>query len=59
MLEVHLFDFDREIYGQHLTVHFLHKLRDEARYDSFEALTAQITRDVVATQDYFAGKQIG
>lgn len=59
VLEVHLFDFDREIYGQHLTVHFLHKLRDEARYDSFEALTAQITRDVVATQDYFAGKQIG
>jgi riboflavin kinase / FMN adenylyltransferase len=59
VLEVYLFDFDREIYGQHLTVHFLHKLRDEARYDSFEALTAQITRDVVATQDYFAGKQIG
>ncbi len=59
VLEVHLFDFDREIYGQHLTVHFLHKLRDEARYDSFEALTAQIARDVVATQDYFAGKQIG
>ena len=59
VLEVHLFDFDREIYGQHLTVHFLHKLRDEARYASFEALTAQITRDVVATQDYFAGKQIG
>lgn len=59
VLEVHLFDFDREIYGQHLTVHFLHKLRDEARYDSFEALTAQIARDVAATQDYFAGKQIG
>jgi riboflavin kinase/FMN adenylyltransferase len=56
VLEVHLFDFDREIYGQHLTVHFLHKLRDEARYDSLEALTAQIARDVAATQDYFAGK---
>jgi len=58
VLEVHLFDFDREIYGQHLTVHFLHKLRDEARYDSFEALTAQIARDVVATREYFAGKDI-
>jgi riboflavin kinase/FMN adenylyltransferase len=56
VLEVHLFDFDREIYGQHLTVHFLHKLRDEARYDSLEALTAQIARDVATTQDYFAGK---
>lgn len=56
VLEVHLFDFDREIYGAHVTVHLLHKLRDEARYDSFEALTAQIARDVAATQDYFAGK---
>lgn len=56
VLEVHLFDFDREIYGQHVTVHFLHKLRDEAKYASMEALTAQIARDVQATQDYFQGK---
>jgi riboflavin kinase/FMN adenylyltransferase len=59
VLEVHLFDFDREVYGAHLTVHFLHKLRDEAKYDTLEALTAQIARDVATTQDYFAGKQIG
>lgn len=58
-LEVHLFDFDRTIYGAHVTVHLLHKLRDEAKYDSFEALSAQIARDVAVTQDYFAGKQIG
>lgn len=56
VLEVHLFDFDREIYGAHVAVHLLHKLRDEAKYDSFEALTAQIARDVQRTQDYFAGK---
>lgn len=55
VLEVHLFDFDREIYGAHVTVHLLHKLRDEAKYDSFEALTAQIARDVQATQNYFDG----
>jgi riboflavin kinase / FMN adenylyltransferase len=59
VLEVHLFDFDREIYGAHVSVHLLHKLRDEAKYDSFEALTAQIARDVQATQDYFAGKHHG
>jgi len=59
VLEVHLFDFDREIYGQHLSVHFLHKLRDEMKFDSFEALSAQIARDVQATQDYFAGKHHG
>lgn len=59
VLEVHLFDFDREIYGTHVTVHFLHKLRDEAKFDSLEALTAQIARDVQATQEYFSGKQTG
>ncbi len=56
VLEVHLFDFDREIYGQHVSVHFLHKLRDEMKFASLEDLTAQIARDVAATQDYFAGK---
>ncbi len=59
VLEVHLFDFDRDIYGAHVTVHLLHKLRDEAKYDSHAALAAQIARDVQATQDYFAGNQIG
>lgn len=44
-LEVHLFDFDRELYEAHLRVNFLHKLRDEAKYDSLGALTAQIARD--------------
>jgi riboflavin kinase/FMN adenylyltransferase len=44
-LEVHLFDFDRSIYRQHLRVEFLHKLRDEARFDNLEALTRQIGRD--------------
>jgi len=44
-LEVHLFEFDRTIYRQHLRVEFLHKLRDEAKFDSLEALVAQIDRD--------------
>lgn len=44
-LEVHLFDFDRELYDAHLRINFLHKLRDEAKYDSLAALTAQIARD--------------
>jgi riboflavin kinase/FMN adenylyltransferase len=56
VLEVHLFDFDQQIYGQHVGVHFLHKLRDEAKFDSLEALTAQISRDVQATHAYFEGK---
>lgn len=44
-LEVHLFDFDRNIYRAHLRVEFLHKLRDEAKFSSLEALIAQIDRD--------------
>ncbi len=44
-LEVHLFNFDRSIYRAHLRVEFLHKLRDEAKFSSLEALIAQIDRD--------------
>lgn len=55
-LEVHLFDFDQDIYGRHLQVDFLHKLRDEERYDSLELLTAQIGRDVDAAHDYIRAR---
>jgi riboflavin kinase/FMN adenylyltransferase len=44
-LEVHLFNFDRRIYRRHLRVEFLHKLRDEAKFPSLEALVAQIDAD--------------
>lgn len=44
-LEVHLFDFERSVYRAHLRVEFLHKLRDEAKFPSLEALIAQIDRD--------------
>lgn len=53
LLEVHLLDFDRDIYGAHVTVNFLHKLRDEAKYDSLAALTAQIEDDVATVRTYF------
>lgn len=59
VLEVHLLDFDRSIYGAHVTVNFMHKLRDEAKYASLDALKAQIARDVMATRTYFANKQNG
>ncbi len=44
-LEVHLFNFDRSVYRRHLRVEFLHKLRDEAKFPSLEALIAQIDED--------------
>lgn len=59
MLEVHLLDFEGSIYGAHVTVNFLHKLRDEARYDSLDALKAQIAKDVDATRNYFLNMKNG
>ena len=44
-LEVHLFDFDKEIYGLKVCVSFLHKIRDERKFESFEALKEQIVID--------------
>lgn len=53
ILEVHLLDFADDIYGAHLTVRFLHKIRDEMKFPGFDALKAQIARDVDAALDYF------
>ncbi|ASK27065.1 bifunctional riboflavin kinase/FAD synthetase [Neisseria chenwenguii] len=49
-LEVHLFDFEGNLYGQRLNVRFLHKLRDETKFDSIEALKTQISQDIEAAQ---------
>lgn len=46
LCEVHLFDFARDIYGEHLQVQFLQKIREEKRFDSLEALRVQIDQDV-------------
>lgn len=59
VLEVHLFDFDRNIYGSHVTVHFLHKLREERKFASLDELKNQIARDVADTRAYFAGLSHG
>lgn len=52
LLEIYIFDFNREIYGQNINVTFLHKLRDEAHYDNLELLKAQIAQDVAAAKAY-------
>ena len=45
-LEVHLFDFDGDLYGQRIFVRFLHKLRDEQKFASIEELKTQILQDM-------------
>lgn len=46
ILEVHLFDWNKDIYGQRITVEFKHKIRDEKRFDSLGALREQIQQDI-------------
>jgi riboflavin kinase/FMN adenylyltransferase len=45
LLEVHVFDFDGDLYGQYLDVDFLHRLRDERRFESLDHLVEQMHRD--------------
>ena len=54
LLEVYLLDFDQDIYGKHIQVSFLKKLRDEEKFDSLEELTKQIQLDVEQAQAFFA-----
>ncbi|MCI0405575.1 MAG: bifunctional riboflavin kinase/FAD synthetase [candidate division Zixibacteria bacterium] len=54
-LEAHFFDFNRDIYGEHLRVEFLHKLREEEKYPDLETLTRQIARDVENARSFFSG----
>ncbi|AXN32447.1 bifunctional riboflavin kinase/FAD synthetase [Vibrio coralliilyticus] len=49
-LEVHLFDFQANLYGKQLEIVLLHKLRDEHKFDSFEALKQQIELDAEAAR---------
>jgi len=44
-LEVHLFDFDQNIYGEQICVSFQHKIRDEKKFESFDDLKNQIKLD--------------
>jgi riboflavin kinase/FMN adenylyltransferase len=45
LLEVHVFDFDGDLYGQRLEVEFVAKQRDELKFDSLDALIVQMRRD--------------
>jgi len=56
LLEAFVFDLDEAVYGRRVTVEFLHKLRDEERYDDLDALTRQIRADVEQAREYFAAQ---
>lgn len=50
LLEAHLFDFHGDLYGRHLTVEFVRKLRDEEKFASLNDLTRQMHRDAAAAR---------
>lgn len=54
LLEVHLLDFEGDLYGRRLHVDFLHKFRDEAKFADLETLRRQIARDVEDARRWFA-----
>ncbi len=57
-LEVHLLDFQGDLYGRHVKIDFLHYLRPEQRFASLETLRRQIQHDVRQARSYFATQGI-
>ncbi len=47
VLETHLFDFDGDIYGRYVEVHFQRKIRDEKQFESLESLRNEIEQDAL------------
>jgi len=58
LLEVFIFDFNREIYGERVTIVFKQKSRDEMKFNSFEELKQQIAKDVEIGKRYFKAQAI-
>lgn len=58
LLEVHLFDFSGDIYGRHVAVDFVHKIRVEKKFASFDELKMQIQRDVEQAREFFRQRNV-
>lgn len=54
VMEVHLFDFNSDIYGSVVTISLCHRLRGEQTFSGIEALTEQLIKDEVDSRRYFA-----
>ena len=53
ILEVFILDFDQDVYGYRVEVEFLHKIRDEQKFDSLQELKVHIEQDTVKAKQYF------
>jgi riboflavin kinase/FMN adenylyltransferase len=52
-IETYLFDFDGDLYGDVLRVRFLHRIRDERKFNGIDELKAQIEKDSARALNYF------
>ena len=52
-LEVHVFDFSADLYGKHVHVTFLKKLRDEKKFNNVNGLKLQIEIDIANAKSFF------
>ena len=52
-METHIIGFNGDCYGKSVKVEFVHRVRNEMKFDSLEDLKAQIQRDITATINYF------
>ena len=53
ILEVYILDFNRDVYGYRVEVEFLHKIRNEEKFDSLDELTAHIAQDTEKAKAFF------
>ena len=58
ILEVYILGFDQDVYGYSVEVEFLHKIRDEEKFDSLEELTKWIGRDTEKAIAFFKQRQM-
>ena len=58
ILEAHILDFNKDIYGEKLTIEFLYKIRQERKFDSIELLRQQIIEDVKQARFFFGHSRL-
>ena len=53
-VEIHFFDFDKDIYNEDIQIDLLQRIRDEEKFESVEALKLQLAKDKQTALDYIA-----
>ena len=54
--EVHIFNFDKDIYGEEIRIIFIDRIRDEKKFEGLDKLKEQLEKDKKNVQGYFSGK---